>query len=122
MRRNYEIFITDGYSTAHYHAPNGEHPIGLALDIVPYRSRGGTWRKITELAKLAEKHGKTPAQILLNWNAARGNIVLPKSLTAHRIQSNFDSFDFQLPQEDIDAINSLGKEVYVTGSMHKSKD
>ena len=54
MRRNYSIFITDGYSTAPYHAANGEHPIGLALDIVPYRSRGGTWRKVTKLAKLAE--------------------------------------------------------------------
>lgn len=74
------------------------------------------------IGKIAEKHGKTPAQVLLNWNASRGNIVLPKSLTAHRIQSNLDSFDFQLPAEDIEAINELGKENYVTGSMHKSKD
>lgn len=54
MRRNYRIFITDGYSTAPYHAPNGEHPIGLALDIVPYRAKGGNWKLINRLARLAE--------------------------------------------------------------------
>ena len=60
MRRNYAIFVTDGYSTAPYHAANGEHPIGLALDIVPDRARGGTWRKITRLAKLAEPRQNRP--------------------------------------------------------------
>jgi hypothetical protein len=60
MRRKYSIFITDGYSTAPYHAPNGEHPIGLALDIVPHRARGGTWKKITRLAKFAEPRQNQP--------------------------------------------------------------
>jgi len=60
MRRAYDIFITDGYSTAPYHAPNGEHPIGLALDIVPHKARGGTWAKITRLAKLAEPKQNRP--------------------------------------------------------------
>ncbi|KJZ77176.1 hypothetical protein HIM_03497 [Hirsutella minnesotensis 3608] len=71
---------------------------------------------------IAQKYGKTPAQILLNWNAARGNIVLPKSLTASRIQSNLNSFDFTLDSRDIATIDALGSENYVTGSMHKSKD
>jgi hypothetical protein len=60
MVRNYAIFVTDGYSTAPPHAWNGEHPIGLALDIVPDRSRGGSWKKITELAKLAEPRQNQP--------------------------------------------------------------
>ncbi|KND89302.1 putative oxidoreductase [Tolypocladium ophioglossoides CBS 100239] len=71
---------------------------------------------------IAEKYGKTPAQILLNWNASRGNVVLPKSLNASRIQSNLESFNFQLSAEDIRTINALGSENYVTGSMHKSDD
>lgn len=50
MKRRYDIFITDGYSTSSVHSPNGEHPIGLALDIVPYFSKGGTWGKIGDLA------------------------------------------------------------------------
>jgi len=54
LERRYDIFITDGYSTADYHARNGEHPIGLALDIVPMPGPEGSWKKITRLAKWAE--------------------------------------------------------------------
>merc|ERR1712029_885650 len=71
---------------------------------------------------LAEKYGKSPAQILLTWNAARGNVVLPKSLTAHRIQSNLQSFGFTISAEDLQEIDRLGEENYVTGSLHKSDD
>lgn len=72
---------------------------------------------------IAEKYGKSPANIMLNWSAAKGNVVLPKSLTAHRIQSNLqESFDFQLEPEDVKAIDDMGAEEYVTGSLHRSKD
>lgn len=54
MKRRFDIFVTDGYSLSSVHSPYGEHPIGLALDIVPYRSRGGTWDKIDRLAHKAE--------------------------------------------------------------------
>ncbi|KAH7156867.1 NADP-dependent oxidoreductase domain-containing protein [Dactylonectria macrodidyma] len=73
------------------------------------------------ICAIAEKYGKTTAQVLLNWSTSRGNIILPKSLTAHRIQSNFDSFNFKLSIEDTAEIDSL-EENYVTGSMHKSHD
>lgn len=71
---------------------------------------------------IAEKNGKTPAQVLLNWSAAKGNVVLPKSLTESRIQSNLDIFDFTLSAEDMATIDALGAEEYVTGSLHKSSD
>jgi hypothetical protein len=54
MKRRYTIFITDGFSTDPIHSPNGEHPLGLAADIVPHRAKGGNWRKITRLAKRFE--------------------------------------------------------------------
>lgn len=54
MRRKYEIFVTDGYSTSSVHSANGEHPIGLALDIVPHSAAGGTWKLIDDLAYKAE--------------------------------------------------------------------
>ncbi len=54
MRRKYDIYVTDGYSMDPVHALNGEHPLGLAADVVPDRSRGGTWREITALADWAE--------------------------------------------------------------------
>merc|ERR1712176_850514 len=53
---------------------------------------------------------------------ARGNIVLPKSLTAHRIQSNMQSFGFTISAEDLQEIDRLGEENYVPGSLHKSDD
>jgi hypothetical protein len=60
MRHRYEIFITDGYSTDPVHAPNGEHPIGLALDIVPNKAAGGTWNLIGDLAHRAEPRQNEP--------------------------------------------------------------
>ena len=53
MKREYKIFITDAYAPSG-HAANGEHPIGLALDIVPDSGHGGNWKQITRLAKRFE--------------------------------------------------------------------
>lgn len=58
--RRYKIFITDGYSTDPVHSANGEHPIGLALDIVPDVANGGSWKKIDRLARLAEPKQNQP--------------------------------------------------------------
>ncbi len=54
LEQRYKIFVTDGFSDDPVHAANGEHPIGLAVDIVPNTAAGGTWRDITALAKYAE--------------------------------------------------------------------
>lgn len=72
MRRKFDIYITDGYSTAPYHARNGEHPIGLALDIVPDRSRGGTWHDIARLANRAEPRQNQP-RMPYRWVGWRGD-------------------------------------------------
>lgn len=94
---------------------------GIKIEAYSPFARGNKLEDPT-IVEIAAKYGKTPAQVLLNWNASRGNVVLPKSLTSHRIQSNLDFFDFELAPEDVEKINSLGAENYVTGSMHKSKD
>ncbi|OAR01083.1 hypothetical protein LLEC1_04611 [Akanthomyces lecanii] len=93
---------------------------GIKIEAYSPLARGNKLEDPT-IGKIADKYGKTPAQILLNWNAARGNVVLPKSLTAHRIKSNFESFDFKLSAEDVATIDALESN-YVTGSMHKSED
>jgi len=54
LKRRYSIFLTDGYSNDPVHSANGEHPLGLAADIVPNAAAGGTWRDITRLARRAE--------------------------------------------------------------------
>jgi hypothetical protein len=58
--RRYKIFVTDGYSLSSVHAANGEHPLGLALDIVPDRAKGGTWDLIDRLAAWAEPRPDKP--------------------------------------------------------------
>jgi hypothetical protein len=60
LERRYKIFVTDGYSMSGVHSPNGEHPIGLALDIVPNKALGGTWNKIDKLAAWAEPKQGSP--------------------------------------------------------------
>ncbi|MUL80572.1 MULTISPECIES: aldo/keto reductase [unclassified Mycolicibacterium] len=56
---------------------------------------------------IAERHGKTPAQVLIRWHIHLGNIVIPKSVNPERIVSNFDVFDFDLNEADMSAIASL---------------
>jgi 2,5-diketo-D-gluconate reductase A len=60
------------------------------------------------VATVAEQHGKTPAQALIRWHIQLGNIVIPKSVTPERIVSNFDVFDFELSEQDMASISSLG--------------
>lgn len=93
---------------------------GIKIEAYSPLARGNKLENPT-IVEIANKYGRTPAQILLNWSAARGNVVLPKSLTPHRIESNLNSFDFELSAGDIARIDAL-EENYVTGSMHKSHD
>jgi hypothetical protein len=60
LQERFKIFVTDGYSLDPVHSHNGEHPIGLALDIVPDFARGGSWRRITRLANWAEPKQDRP--------------------------------------------------------------
>lgn len=60
LERKYKIFVTDGYSNDPIHSYNGEHPLGLALDIVPNTAAGGTWRDVSALARWAEPRQDQP--------------------------------------------------------------
>lgn len=64
-----------------------------------------------ELVALAEKHGKSPAQIMLRWQMQRGIVAIPKSVHAERIQENMNIFDFELSDDDMDAIAALDRGV-----------
>lgn len=59
------------------------------------------------VARLAERYGKTPAQIILRWQIELGNSPIPKSVRPERIAENIDVFDFALTSEDVEAINAL---------------
>jgi 2,5-diketo-D-gluconate reductase A len=59
------------------------------------------------LARIAKKHGKTWAQIVLRWHIELGLIAIPKSVTPARIRENISIFDFRLDAEDMKAIAAL---------------
>jgi methylglyoxal/glyoxal reductase len=65
------------------------------------------------LMELAEKHGKSIAQIVLRWHLQNGIIAIPKSTKPHRIKENADLFDFELSHQDMELINSLDEHLRV---------
>ncbi|KYD19431.1 aldo/keto reductase [Caldibacillus debilis] len=64
---------------------------------------------LPELKRIAEKYGKTPAQVVLRWHVQNDIIVIPKSVHPERIKENADIFDFELSDEDMAAINRLNR-------------
>ena len=62
-----------------------------------------------ELRKIAEKHGKTLAQVILRWNVQQGVIVIPKSVHRERMEENLNIWDFTLDEDDMEKIASLDK-------------
>ena len=62
-----------------------------------------------EIVELAEKYGKTPAQIILRWHLQRGIVSLPKSVHKERIIANGDIFDFQLSKEDMEIMYTMDR-------------
>ncbi|KFX93883.1 hypothetical protein O988_06590 [Pseudogymnoascus sp. VKM F-3808] len=63
--------------------------------------------KDATLLQLAEKKGRSPQQVMLVWNITKGRSVIPKSVSADRIQANFDIDGLELTEEDIKVIDSM---------------
>ncbi|MBG9796723.1 aldo/keto reductase [Brevibacillus laterosporus] len=61
------------------------------------------------LQEIADKHGKTVAQVILRWDLQHGVITIPKSTKEHRIVENASVFDFELTQEEMDRIDALNQ-------------
>lgn len=61
------------------------------------------------IGEIAKKHNKTPAHILLRWAIQRPTIILPKSVTPSRIESNAELFDFELSKDEMAQIDNLSK-------------
>lgn len=71
-------------------------------------------------ARLGQKYGKTPAQIILRWHMQDGNIIIPGSKTPAHIKDNFELFDFVLTDEEMNEIARLDKnERYYTSTPEK---
>ena len=71
---------------------------------------------------LAEKYGKSTAQIILRWHIQEGNIIIPGSKNHNHIKANFDIFDFSLTDEEMAKISLLDKGVrYYTSTPEMLK-
>ena len=62
------------------------------------------------ILQLAEKYGRTPAQIVLRWDLQKDVITIPKSITPNRTEENANIFDFQLEKEDVIKLDQRNKD------------
>lgn len=71
--------------------------------------QGGGELEDPVITQIADARGATPAQVLIAWNLALGNVVIPKSVTPERIASNFASLELTLTEDELAQINALDK-------------
>jgi 2,5-diketo-D-gluconate reductase A len=69
--------------------------------------RGGELLAQDAIVSIAQRYGRTPAQIVLRWHTQRGFVPVPKSADPQRQAQNLDIFDWRLTDEEMAAINAL---------------
>jgi diketogulonate reductase-like aldo/keto reductase len=84
---------------------HAEH--GIVTEAWSPLARGGAVLDDPVITGIAERVGKSPAQVILRWHLQLGNVVIPKSVTPSRIAENLDLFDFELTADDLTAIAGL---------------
>jgi 2,5-diketo-D-gluconate reductase A len=97
------------------------HPYLLNEEVRAYGESHGVateaWSPIAQgqvlddpaIVEIAQRLGRTPAQVVLRWHIERASIVFPKSTTPERIRENFELFDFELEPGDVERIEALDR-------------
>lgn len=93
------------HASREYHAEQG-----IATEAWSPLGSGKGLLEVPAIVAIAQKHNRTPAQIVLRWHIQLGNVVIPKSVTPSRIKENINVFDFSLDTEDIAAISALNED------------
>lgn len=114
--------ITPAMNQIELHPYNAQQSLvdycrGLGIAVTAYSPTGrmGVELNTTRLhedpvvKKIAAKHKKSVAQILINWAIERSTVVIPKSITPARIKENIEVFDFQLDETDMKELAMLDK-------------
>lgn len=78
----------------------------------PFGGRGHTQEHFGNetILRIAAAHGKTPAQIILRWQVQDGYIAIPGSSNPDHIAENYDIFDFELTEAEMEEIRNLDRQ------------
>ncbi|MFG3350768.1 aldo/keto reductase [Streptomyces sp. NPDC048001] len=80
---------------------------GIATEAWSPLGQGRGLLEVPTVVAVAQKHGRSPAQVVLRWHLQLGNVVIPKSVTPSRIAENIDVFGFELDADDLAALAAL---------------
>lgn len=85
---------------------------GIHLEAYSPLTKGRKFKDTVDpgLAALSKKYNKTPAQILIRWSIQQGFITLPKSVNLNRLIENFNVWDFEIAEDDLNSLG--GKDLY----------
>jgi methylglyoxal/glyoxal reductase len=95
------------------------HPFLQSADLYKFCNENGiqleAWAPLVQgqgmshptIKRIADKHSKSPAQVLLRWDLQKGVVTIPKSVHRERIEANANIFDFVLDAEDMSAIDAM---------------
>ncbi len=103
-----QIELHPYFTQAELRAFDAEHEIATEA-WSPIGGQGGSVLSDPTIGALAEKYGKTPAQIVIRWHIELGNVVIPKSSKPERMAENFDVFDFEIDPDDHAMITGLDR-------------
>lgn len=109
-----QVELHPDFAQAPLRAFHAEH--GIATEAWSPLGQGKGLLDEPVIGTIAERHGRTPAQVVLRWHLQLGNVVIPKSVTPSRIRENIDVFDFELSDADLtelaglDAGNRIGSD------------
>lgn len=99
-----QVELHPGLQQVQVRAFNAKH--GIATEAWSPLARG-RFDENDQVLSIAQKHGKSPAQVIIRWHIELGNLVIPKTATASRLRENISVFDFKLDSEDLNKIASL---------------
>ena len=99
-----QVELHPGLQQADLRAYDAAH--GIATEAWSPLARG-RFNEAESIVNIANKYGKTPAQVVIRWHIELGNLVIPKTAITDRLLENISVFDFSLDGEDMAAIASL---------------
>ncbi|MEW1892614.1 aldo/keto reductase [Streptomyces sp. NPDC085659] len=101
-----QVELHPGLQQAELRAFHAEH--GIATEAWSPLAQGAVLAD-EAVVRIAQANGVTPAQVVLRWHLATGNIVIPKSVTPARIRQNLDVFGFELTDADLADLAALDR-------------